>query len=109
MSEYTLILRNTTAHANADALSRLPLPVEPAVVKKPPEFVLLADHLANSPVTADQISSATRKDPQLSLILKFVQQGWPSSYPDHTSIYDKRHKLSVFEGCLNYSCYSCCM
>ena len=85
MFEYTLAFRNTTAHANADALSRLPLPVEPAIVKQPPELVLLADHLANSPVTVDQICLATRKDPQLSLIVQFLQQGWPSSSAEHFS------------------------
>ena len=35
MFEYTLKFRWTTAHANADALSRLPLPVEPAVAVTP--------------------------------------------------------------------------
>ena len=100
MFEYTLAFRNTTAHANADALSRLPLPVEPAIVKQPPELVLLADHLANSPVTADQIRLATRKDPQLSPIVQFVQQGWPSSSAEHSSFFDKRHELSLYEGCL---------
>ena len=62
MFEYTLQFRNTTAHANADAFSRLPLPVEPAISKLPSELVLLADHLSNSPVTTDQIRECTRKD-----------------------------------------------
>ena len=53
--EYTLKFRRTTAHSNADALSRLPLPVEPAVVQTPPELVLLAEHLDDSPVTVEQI------------------------------------------------------
>ena len=44
MFEYMLKFRNTTAHANADALSSLPLPVEPAISQLPPELVLLADH-----------------------------------------------------------------
>ncbi len=50
MFEYTLKFR--TAHANADALSRLPLAVEAAVTNTPPELVLLTEHLANSPVSA---------------------------------------------------------
>ena len=98
--EYTLSFRNSAAHANADALSWLPLPVEPALVKQPPELVLLADHLENSPVTADQISAATRRDPQLSQIVQFVQQGWPSSCTEPSVFFDKRHELSLYEGCL---------
>ena len=101
--EYTLKFRNTTAHANADALSRLPLPVEPAVSQLPPELVLLADHLSNSPVTADQIRECTRKDPQLAQIVQFVQQGWPNSCPSSdllSSFYEKRMELTLYEGCL---------
>ena len=81
MFEYKLEFRNTSAHANADALSRLPLPVEPAVNQTPPELVLLMDHLSNSPVTAHQIREGTRKDPQLAPIVQFVQQGWPNTCP----------------------------
>ena len=75
MFEYTLTFHNTTAHANADALSRLPLPEEPAVSKTPPELVLLADHLANSAVTADQIRESTRTDSLLHQVVQFIQQG----------------------------------
>ena len=102
MFEYTLCFRNTTAHANADALSRLPLRVEPAVSKTPPELVLLAEHLSSSPVTADQIRSHTRRDPQLAKVVQFVQQGWPSSCPapELLPFFERRDELSLFEGCL---------
>ena len=102
MFEYTLKFRNTHEHANADALSRLPLSVEPAASKLPPELVLLAEHLANSPVTADQIREHTTKDPQLVPVVQFVQQGWLSSCPGttHSSFYEKRAELSIYEGCL---------
>ena len=78
MFEYSLKFKRTAEHANADALSRLPLPVEPATTETPPELVLLADHMSESPVTATQIRSWTRKDPELSLVVQFLQQGWPS-------------------------------
>ena len=70
MFEYTIHFRNTTPHAIADALSLLPLPVEPVISNLPPELV---DHLSNSPVTAGQIRQFTRKDPQLAQINQFVQ------------------------------------
>ena len=39
--EYTLKFRKTTAHANADALSLLPLQTETPASQTPAEFVLL--------------------------------------------------------------------
>ena len=76
MFEYTLKFRKTAAHANADALSRLPLPVEVAATHTPPELVLLSEHLSTSPVSADQIRAGTQK---FGPALQYLQQGWPSS------------------------------
>ena len=98
MFEYTLKFKNTTAHANADGLSRLPLPVECPISKSSPELVLLADHLSNSPVTAQQIRSATRKDPQLASVVQFVQQGWPNLISKSNSLapfLEKKSELSL--------------
>ena len=97
MFENTLTFRNTHEHANADALNRLPLSVEPAVSKLPPELVLLAEHLANSPVTADQVREHTEKDPQLAPVVQYVQQSWPSSCPSstHSPFFERRTELSI--------------
>ena len=76
--EYSLVFRNTTAHANMDALSHLPLPEEPVKTFQEPELVLLTEHLADSPVTAKDIRVLTSRDKQLSRVLQYVQQGWPS-------------------------------
>ena len=101
--EYTLKFRRTSAHSNADALSRLPLPVEPAIAKTPPELVLLAEHLDNSPVTAEQIRIGTRRDPVLSQVMQFLQQGWPSIQRDNpqlTPFFVKKDELSLYNGCI---------
>ena len=103
MFEYTLKFRNTTAHANVDALSHLPLPELPAVDQTPPELVLLADRLSNSPVTAHQIHDQTRKDPQLAPVFQFVQQGWPNFCREQDPLapfFDKKTELSIHEECL---------
>ena len=103
MFEYTLKFRNTIAHANADALSRLPLPEVPTVNQTPPELVLLADRLSNSPVTAHQICDQMRKDPQLAPVVQFVQQGWPSFCREQDPLapfFDKKTELSIHKGCL---------
>ena len=76
MLEYALKFWNTMAHGNADVLSRLPLPVKPVFDDTPPKLVLLADHMADSSVTADHIHSWTQKDPVLAPVVQFLQQGW---------------------------------
>ena len=86
MFKYKLKFQSTSAHVNADALSRLPLPVEPVIKQPPPEIVLIVDHLDNSPVTAHQIQECTRKDPQLAQIVQFVQQGWPTACPEPNTL-----------------------
>lgn len=103
MFEYTLRFRRTMAHANADALSRLPLPIEPAVISSPPELVLLTEHLATSPVSAGQIRAQTQRDPVLSQAVQYLEQGWPDSMEKTSPIYPfftRRTELSLFEGCI---------
>ena len=78
---------NTTAHANADALSRLPLPVLPAKTELEPELLLLAEHLAEAPVTADDIRGWTRRDPELARDLQFLQQRWPRQVKEDVEQY----------------------
>ena len=73
--EYNLKFWKTSEHSNADALSRLPLPIELAVAKTPPELVLLAEHLDDSPVTAAQIRAGTHRDTVLSQAVQFLLQG----------------------------------
>ena len=100
--EYTLKFRRTTAHGNADALSRLPLPVEPAVEITPPELVLLTEHLNNSPVTADRIRVSTRRDPILAQVVQFLQRGWPhvQDNPKIKPYFAKKDELSLYDGCI---------
>ena len=72
--KYRLTFRRTTAHANADALSRLPLPVQLEIQQPPPEVVLLCQHLDDSPITSKQIQEETDKDPLLSTVRHKVGQ-----------------------------------
>ncbi len=90
--------------ANADALSRLPLPDTPSEVPIPPEVVCLMEHLSTSPVSAQQIKTLTDRDPVLSEVNKFVLQGWPpqsSETSEDLLPYTRRKtELSVQDGCL---------
>ena len=99
--EYTLTFRNTQAHANADALSRLPLPEEPAQSTTPPEVVLLMDCLDDLPVTANDIRVETRKDPVLSKVYQCVREGWPKEVDEKLEPFSsKRNELSIHDGCV---------
>ena len=103
MFEYHLTFRNTSAHANADALSQLPLPTQPAPDQTPPERVLQADHLSNSPVMAKHIQVQTNKDVTIATALQYVLQGWPNRLEPHSALqpyFERRTELSVFQGCL---------
>jgi len=67
-----------TNHANADALSRLPdASSQPGdeMHDFPIHQVSFADELL---VLAKDISEATRKDPILSKVVEYTQNGWPS-------------------------------
>ncbi len=50
--EYTIAFRKSKQHANADALSRLPLNEMPAIVSDLPEIVLMMN---DSPISAQKI------------------------------------------------------
>ena len=99
--EYSLVFRNTSAHANADALSCLPLPEEPARAFEVPELVLLAEHLNESPVTASDIRVWTQRDVKLARVLQHIQQGWPNNGDPELEPYSSRRlELSCFDGCI---------
>ena len=99
--EYTITWRNTTQHANTDALSRLPLPEVPSQTTTPAEVVLMVDQLQNAPITAAQIATWTKKDPLMARVFRYVLQGWPNQQDDDlTPYWPKRLELSAESGCL---------
>ena len=75
--EYSLQHKKSEKHANADALSRLPVKCSYSEVPIPAEVVLLMEQIDNMPVTADMIKAWTRRDPVLARVLQFVVSGWP--------------------------------
>ena len=72
------------------------------MVQTPPELVLFAEHMADSPVTSVQIRAWTRRDPQLAPVVQFLQQGWPrtSSEQGLEPFFSKKTELSLYEGCV---------
>lgn len=100
---YEILYRSTHQHANADALSRLPLGPDPAFDEE--EVACLqwdqaeADRLASFPVSAQQVAQETQRDPQLRQVLRNVQNGWSSVQTRAQSVWYKlRDRLSVKHG-----------
>ena len=99
MFEYELKFRKTEEHANADALSRLPLTDVSPAGQEAPELVLLVDHLNNSPVTAEQMKGATSRDPNLVTAVQYIKQGWPHKDAIEATLmpyYERREELTFF-------------
>ena len=100
--DYAIEYKAGEQHANADVLSRLPLPDVPQHVPTPGETVLLMQCLEATPVNAKQIEKWTTRDPLLAKVRKYVTQGWEQADDsEELKIYaSKKLELSVEEGCL---------
>nr|XP_061834657.1 uncharacterized protein K02A2.6-like [Nerophis lumbriciformis] len=101
--EYTLEYKEGSKHGNADALSRLPLPVMPSSTPREEEVTMLMEHMNGTPLQAKQIRDWTRRDPILSRVQQWLLHGsWPKVCADpRVKPYMKRqHELSVEDGCL---------
>ena len=99
--EYTITWRNTTQHANADALSRLPLLEVPTQTITPAELVLMVEQLQEAPITSTQIATWTRRDPLMARVYRYIQKGWPNQSDDDIKPYwSRRTELSSEGGCI---------
>ena len=81
---YTMTYRQGCTNANADALSRLPLPDIPAVMPMSMEIIYLWSMLSQTPVSAKNIRVWTQKYPLLSKVYKFIMNGWPQLSQNNT-------------------------
>ena len=100
--EYSIACRGTMQHANADAMSRLPLLDMPTQTPVPGELVLLVDKLEDAPITATQIATWTRQDPLLSTVTQYIQHGWPdrADTDEIKPYWSRRLELTVHQGCI---------
>ena len=99
--DYPIGYKPGNQHANADALSHLPLPDHPKDVPMPGDVVLLFETLNNSSLTATEIRTLTDKDPLLSRVRKNILSGWHDTDQPAMQPYQSRSsELSVQDGCL---------
>ena len=100
--DYKVMFKQGSPNGNADALSRLPLPVTPSSTQCPGDTILLMEHLDASPTTASDIKLWTGRDPTLSRVRNYTLNGWPDSVKDPAlrPFNARRDELSVQDGCL---------
>ena len=99
--DYDIVFKPGSEHANADVLSRLPLPDHPTSVPQPQETVLLMETLQMSPVTSKQIKSWTSRDPILAKVRDKVLEGWVDTSDPNLLPYQRRkQELSIEDACV---------
>ena len=98
--KYSIRYKSTTAHGNADGLSRLPLPTTSAPTDEGVSTFNIGQVQA-LPVTFQDIQKATRRDKVLSKISVFVQEGWPNQVDEELKPYNTRQaEIGIEGGCL---------
>ena len=96
---YEIEYKSTQHHANADSLSRLPLKVTDNPMDEINIFNIA--QVEAMPVTAEQVATATKKDPLLSQVYRYTQSGWPTDVDDVLlPHWNRRTELSLERGCL---------
>ena len=98
--EYKIVYKEGKSHANADALSRLPLRGTGSE-KEETEQVLMMDLLDDSLVDTQQLKRWTARDVILSQVHEYVLKGWPTKPGSQFQPYHQRQmELSVRDGCV---------
>lgn len=96
---YDVKVKSSEANANADCMSRLPLP-ETADIDGEISSIL-AVHQDQLPILHADIRAATATDITLSKVLSSVQNGWPTTVAPELEPYRRiAEELTVEQGCL---------
>lgn len=99
--EYRIVYKPGKQNANADALSRLPLPEACPAEGGEEELVLMLDVMDDAPITTDQVRRWTSKDVTLSQVHEWALKGWPAAVePQFMPYFSRRLELSVKDGCV---------
>ena len=105
LSEYDYSIEHIKGSSNviADCLSRLPMKLSASQE----EFVINAvsenarDPCQSIPVSAADVSVASKSDREIASVMQFVQYGWPSNINESLVPYHRcRDELTLEAGCL---------
>ena len=95
---YDICFRPTQSHGNADALSRLPVKAKQTTGNPADPTVFNIAQLQVLPISAADLMAATRSDPILSKVLRYLRKGWPEQIPNALLPYwRKRNELTLEE------------
>ncbi|RUS88762.1 hypothetical protein EGW08_003479 [Elysia chlorotica] len=98
--DYRIEYRNSRSNANADSLSRLPLPTTEKD-NSDMETMFYTEVLEALPVSSATISKASRNDSVLSKAINFTKHGWPTNSSDELRPFlHRKQELSVHQDCL---------
>ena len=98
---YNIEFQPTDQHANADGLSRLPMPDTDLGEASADPTVFNISQLQALPVNVTKLRTATAADPLLSKVYRYTRSGWPEQIPDALRPFHRRqHELTVEESCI---------
>ena len=99
--QYEIKFKSTTEHANADGLSRLPLPANTDKTTISTKTTSVFNISQALPITSSAIGSATMKDAVLSKVYFYTQNTWPDQVEEVLKPYlSRQHQLTVEGDCL---------
>ena len=80
----------------------MPVQYQEEQVPSVPETVLMLEQMDNGPFTARQVKYFSARDPRISQVLTYVQNGWPDQVHDDElkPYWHHRIELSSHDGCL---------
>ena len=98
---YHIEFRPTNAHANADGMSRLPLPQTPLATRPSGDSEFNIAQIQMLPVSFSQVQKANRTDPVLGQVQLFLKKGWPKRVPEPLQpFWHRRWELTEEGGCV---------
>ena len=99
--DYKLEYRCTSAHADADSMSRLPLSDTWSPKGKNVECLFFDTELSTN-VTHILVKKQTSVDPVLSKVYRYTMDGWPSVVDDPNlgPFKTRKDKLNIEQGCV---------
>ena len=97
--------KSTAQHANADALSRLPVVADTQMAQLDCEEegrTFRVHQLQTLPVTVAELRRMKTRDPMLARVFQLIQEGWPPKTTEECikPYFERRHELTVEQGCV---------